>query len=500
MNLRPEDKIKKLSLQSKKELIRQIYSQDVYKYFEDLVFTLDEHHKGPGDPVKKIPSWPYIKKLVHHIHHNDWAYVWKSRQVMVTWTVLSYCLWVLLFHRGKKVAFQSKKGDDANELIKRVKIIYDKLPSWKPLAEFTYCSIKVPELLSEGYGIPQGEEQLRQYTYSVIFSDEFGFQEKLRETFGAAKPTVDGGGKFIAVTTPPRLKNFAYSCLTEPLFKVLKVHYSERPDRGPEWKIKAKEGMSQEDWDREYELIVVVTGTSRIFTPFNESIHVNSNLVYNHSVTLYRGWDFGFHRPFCGFAQIDLDDRFLILDCLLGKDILVDRFAERVVAFTNSNFPKAIIKDMCDHAGSQVSDKTDSTSIQILNKLGIYPSYRFNKDKEQPANLLRRKMEQSPGGKPGFQIRTTPNTRYLIDGLSSGLVYKKDGHTWCGDGDNEDRQEEHNYYVHGIDGILYIILNLYTVTGDTIGHQQKLSALKPKTGFEQYGRKSIQNRFEKLRF
>ena len=167
--------IRNLSLNEKKKLIREIYANDVHRFFRDLVYTLDEHHKASSNDVqiphpsgegfinpavKKIPDWSYIHEMLDHLEKHDWVLVWKSRQIMATWTILGYCAWLLMFHKGKKIALQSIDGDLANELIKRVKIIYDHLPLWKPFADFSYCSIKVPENLNEAYGIKPNKDNL----------------------------------------------------------------------------------------------------------------------------------------------------------------------------------------------------------------------------------------------------------------------------------------------------------------------------------------------------
>ena len=207
-----EQKLQQLSTEEKIKLIRKIYADDIDKFFQNCVVTLDEHDKS-GNPYKKIPyHWAYIPELVHTFLQNPWVLVWKSRQILATWTAMAYALWICMFHEGKKVAIQSKKSDDADALIQRIKVIWDKLPAWKPKAEFSYCRVKFPELGSDIYGIPQGPEQARSYTFSCFISDEYGFQEKTQETFSAVKPIVDGGGQFIAITTPPREKNFSYVC------------------------------------------------------------------------------------------------------------------------------------------------------------------------------------------------------------------------------------------------------------------------------------------------
>jgi hypothetical protein len=471
-----EQQLQKLSTEDKVKLIREIYANDIDKYYRNIVWTLDEHDKT-GNAFKKIPyEWPYIPEMVHAFQNYSWLLIWKSRQILATWTAMAYALWLAGFHQGKKVAIQSKKSDDADALIQRIKVIWDHLPTWKPKAEFSYCRVKFPELGSDIYGIPQGPDQVRSYTFSCVISDEYGFQEQLKETFGAVKPIVDGGGQFIAMTTPPRQKNFAYECKRglEGLFKVLEVHYSKRPDRDAAWKVKAKVGWSDDDWNRENELQMVQTGVTRVLSDFSEQLHINAGLIFSRDSLLYRMWDFGYHRPFVAWFQIDENDRLNILDCVLGRDILIDKFADQIIAHTTTRFPNAVLQDYCDIAGTQVSDKSEKTSVQILQSKGIFPAYRkFNE--EDGYNIIRRKMSTLIGTRPSLQIH--PKCQYLIDGAVFGVVYGRDGKTIKGDGINEFGEEEKDYFLHGWDGVRYGVQNIYTIQGQRQDRNIKMSAI-----------------------
>lgn len=475
-----EKQLTSLSYENKKKLIRARYASNFKLFLKELVYTLDESD-NTGTAIKRIPDWKYLYDLVDDIEKYDCIYIWKSRQVFCTWLMCAYLLWTILFHQGKKVALQSKKSDDAEALLQRMKVIYDHLPAWKPEANWSYCRIKVPELYSDAFGVASGPDQLRSYTFSIIFSDELGFQEKIKEAFEGAKPAIDSGGQYIAVTTPPPDKNFAYKCKSNELFKeptgkLIELHYSSRPDRDDAWKAKARQGYTEEAWNREYELQMTKVGITRIFTPFNRFAHVNHNLVFNPYLTLLRSWDFGFHRPACVFAQITSDDIFVDLYEVLGKDIILEDFAKSILAITNQRFPGAKIRDFCDVAGNQVSDKTEKTSIQMLRSVtGITPiSRRFNK--EDGFNLIRQKMSRLIGGRPAYQIH--PDCQISIDAYESGYVYKKDGITACGDGINESEEEEREYYTHLLDARRYIFQNTYMITGDSIANNTKLSALK----------------------
>jgi hypothetical protein len=368
-----------------------------------------------------------------------------------------------------------------------MKVIYDKLPSWKPIAEFTENRIKIEENTSDVFGMPSGGDQFRSFSFSFIFSDEFGMQEKLEDTFTAAQPIVNAGGRFVAATTPPKEKNYAYSLLKNKLFKVHTVHYSKRPDRDAAWVASSKPGWDEERWAREQELTIAAVGVKRIFSTFTMNAHVNGNLRVVSNSTIYRSWDFGYHRPAVIFAQIDSLDRISILEEIVGKDELIDNFADRILAFTNLHFPGCGVRDFCDIAGTQVNDKTEKTSIQILQSKGIRPTYRKVND-EDGFNLIRRKMSTFIGDRPAFQVH--PNCQILIDAFLFGAVYGVDGITPKFDGQDEYGQKEKGYYGHLIDALKYFLGNVYAISGQQINNNLKTSALKNP---------DVPNSFEKVK-
>lgn len=162
-----------------------------------------------------MPKKEYIVDLSNLFPSEKLLLVEKSRQMMVTWIACAYALWVALLHDGKRVFLQSKKEKDANAILDRVKLIYDHLPESMKLKYPTdppaYCRMKWGKRNSIIEAIPQGADQLRQYTASLIISDEMAFQEAAEEAFIACKPSLTGGGQFIGISTP-NFKNFWYRC------------------------------------------------------------------------------------------------------------------------------------------------------------------------------------------------------------------------------------------------------------------------------------------------
>lgn len=195
------------SLATKKALLlKELYKRDPIKWLRDCVKTVDEHDLV--DPVKSFPIHPYVPPLVEAFQKEKVFFVAKSRQIMISWLMCALCLHHAMFNGHRLVLLISEKEDKTIDLIKRIRIMYNSQPIWlknlcqlekpwrdQPMSE---CNFKSGSTIK---GLPQGADQVRMYTASVIFIDEAGSQEKLEETYGACGPSLMGGGKLVAVGT-----------------------------------------------------------------------------------------------------------------------------------------------------------------------------------------------------------------------------------------------------------------------------------------------------------
>jgi len=190
---------------------------DPYYWLTTWARTLDVHGEGTNK-VNPFPKKDYIKYVVDRWLKERILLVVKSRQMMATWLFVGLYLWDTQFHAGKLTFFQSKKEDDADDLIKRAKFIWDNQPDFLkayhngsklvPLicnpqhnGQHVYCKLTFPEIYSEIRGIPQGGDVIRMHTASGILSDEIGFQPEAKAAYTAARPTISSKGRFTGVST-----------------------------------------------------------------------------------------------------------------------------------------------------------------------------------------------------------------------------------------------------------------------------------------------------------
>ena len=170
------------------------------------MITQDEHDST--NPFKPFPydDKPYLRELAYFWYfkaQQDPMFVLKSRQIMCSWLFMGCLTWDCMCLRGRRNAVQSKKEKDADALLSRAWVIYQNQPFWLKQQGVvrTYCQITFPQRKSVFDALAQGPDQVRQYVYSNLFSDEIGFQQMAEQAYMAALPSIKGGGRYVAVST-----------------------------------------------------------------------------------------------------------------------------------------------------------------------------------------------------------------------------------------------------------------------------------------------------------
>lgn len=211
--------------------------RDAHYFIFEQVKTKDEHDST--DPVKRFPDHLYLQALLDTLlvsgrllaptaakaaldagHSELWlqalassgiCMVEKSRQVMATWLCCAYLLWRAKFRDHQLLLVQSKKEEDAANLVfngeawvSRISFMEVNLPQHLRTVQFpkgaSYAQLRFGNG-SRIWGIPEGGDIIRSNTASVIFSDEAAFQPEFGNAFTAALPAIKGGGSYVAISS-----------------------------------------------------------------------------------------------------------------------------------------------------------------------------------------------------------------------------------------------------------------------------------------------------------
>lgn len=466
--------------------------RDVYE-FARYCFTKDE--ADSKNTLKRFPvERPHIKFSLMMMQREKKLLFPKSRRMQMTWTACIYMLWDAMFHPGKFNPICSKKQEDAEWLLKnRIKFIYDNLDknfprSLLPKMNHYQNKIEFEEIGSTIQAFPQGEHQLRQFTASTIFADEMAFWDEAEGTYAAAKPTLDGGGSFIGISSPApgffkrmvfdevnlgnesRDKVHSAPKREYPMkgievwrnptnrFTVVQLHYSADPTKNTEaYKSEIKAGMPIARYNQEYELQWDVYSGKPVYSDFSKSFHsVNKDIDAEIGLPLLLGFDFGL-TPACIVAQLQ-GNVFCVLREYVEINMGAKRFAQKVSQDLRIRYPfwSDFKKDMLCFIDPAGFKKAESDETTCANELGAYW------DVKPGAITLTKRigsvesfLTETSRGEPCFKI-SAPNCPVLIRGFLGGYRYPE-----TNIGDPKPIKDEHS---HPHDGLQMITSSIRLLT------------------------------------
>lgn len=464
---------------------------DLFYFLENYCWTLDEDERR----IRRFPTReerPELYELAKlwlntdKIDDQRKLGINKSRQMMGTWVFLCCDLWDTAFHEGVLTFFQSKKEKDAINLLDRAWITFQKLPPWlKPTHQKKETELLFPHKNSKIWAIPQGGDHIRSYTASNIFDDEAAKQPEFGEAFAAGVPSIGKYGRLHFLSTARGKANAFYRLYKKPGVKekldeveypLLKpkintrnittafLDYRFNPKYDKQWEINTRATMTEAEWNREYEgSFEEAVGTPVLVV--ESSIHFR-NLAHINGKPFWRGWDFGYRKPACIVTQMNLNDQWCWLWGTVGENETIKRFANRMFEMCDALFPQVKDEhgrpvgqnwlDFCDPAGTQVSDKSDTTSIAQL--MTVYEerydrlmdmNYR-KRSFEDGIALIRERLVLRNDGQPGLLIHEDFDD--AKDAVNGGYQYPEDRKS----GAVNEYPMDDGYFIHLMDGARYI--------------------------------------------
>lgn len=440
----------------------ELFRRDPFAFLEHCVWTRDQTDEV--NPIKKYPAnddFYYLRFLVRMWEREKKIAVPKSRRMTVSWTFIALALWDCIFHKGRDWAFVSKKEEDSKELVARAEFIYSHIPkdmiepSLLPKLKRGEMQQSPPALDFEGIyskiqGFPSGGNQLRQRGFSGIFQDECSFWDDAQKAYASSKPTIDGGGRMVmvssrAVEDEGFFKRIVFDQLDAPTirfpeippvpakspmegvqvwknprngFTVIELHYTANPKkRGEAFRQALKDTLPVREYRMEYEKSWEAYEGRPVFEDFNDGVHVTQRKPHiDPHLPLLIGWDSSGLTPAAVIGQIQ-DGQLMIVREIMGTDIGMSVGASRFVPFVKqiiyTEYPQILDIEketisFYDPAGRKKNEITEETYIRRMAAEGF--------------------KQQRPGQQT-FKARVDAVNDYLV-GLTHGrpkiLIYEPD--------------------------------------------------------------------------
>ena len=404
-------------LEKEEPLYEKPTAKHFIRFVDEVVWTLDEDDEH--NPLKKFPAnKSYIHHYITHVLFKErFIVVPKSRRLMMTWIHAIYCLWFALAHEKRNVVWQAQKGDKvADTMENKILHVLTHLPTsqFAPFVAFALTP-RIPagwddrvvnwyhpkreqfgltrirflnweinpagerrlEFGSRILGVPEGENQTRQYTITLFVGDEFAFWKQPRLSLKGIRPTLGRNGQGILISSAnpgymeemiavPELaagETLPVSQIPEHIgtkswrsstgWFVAWTHYTADDEkRSIEWtqpldpmKIPAEGdagyarlGIGVKEWKQEYEIDFSVHEGTQFYPEWSNSLHNQPVLNALVGEPMLLGWDFGL-TPATVIAQVTPSGHVIVVDEFVSDDAGIKQHCELLTLYMDAHYP-----------------------------------------------------------------------------------------------------------------------------------------------------------------
>jgi hypothetical protein len=177
----------------------------------DLLTPQERHSIGLGGEPGK---WFWHRGVLESWITQEVSLEYKSRQIGVTWLAAGYGLALALRNPGTRILIISINLEEAQKVIARIWGMYLSLPDYlrehleltkpsrggAPSQEIEWTDPKTAKR-SSILALPSTPKAGHGETAALVILDEFARQDFARESWKAAFPIIDGGGRAVIIST-----------------------------------------------------------------------------------------------------------------------------------------------------------------------------------------------------------------------------------------------------------------------------------------------------------
>jgi len=228
-----------------KDVIKQEYAKCMTNYDHAIKKYCKVEHPMKG--IIPFMLYPFQSKTLSEFTKHRFNIILKSRQMGISTLVAAYALMQMIFRDNYKVLVIATTQDVAKNLVHKVKIMYNKLPSW--LKEKAISENKLELAFANGSSIKavsSSGNAGRSEALSLLIIDECAFIDNIDDIWTSAQMTLATGGDAILLSTPNGVNNLfhdlwskAESNISEngiDAFNPITLKWDLHPERDQTWR------------------------------------------------------------------------------------------------------------------------------------------------------------------------------------------------------------------------------------------------------------------------
>lgn len=255
--------------------LKEIIKQEYKKCASDPVHFMKKYCQIQHPQKGKIPFhlYPFQEQSLHQLRDNDYNIILKSRQLGISTLSAGYALWLMTFYSDKNILVIATKQEVAKNLVLKVKVMYEYLPSWLKLP--TVEDNKLSLRLNNGSQIKatsSSGDSGRSEALSLLIIDEAAFISNVEEIWISAQQTLATGGGAIILSTPNGTGNFFHKTWVgaesgQNRFKTIRLKWDVHPERDQTWRDKQDELLGPKGAAQECDCDFISSGQTVVDGP-----------------------------------------------------------------------------------------------------------------------------------------------------------------------------------------------------------------------------------------
>lgn len=213
-------------------------------YFVNQYCYIKEPQASGDLTTLPFKLWPSQFRLMLTLGSQRLVLILKARQLGISWCVCAYVLHKAFFEKGRMTLLLSKGQLEANDLLDRIRFMYQNLPDWMRRIGPSITKDNTTEIIfsngSRILSLPAAKDSGRSLTASVVVLDEAAFLQFADDIYTGLKPTIDGGGQMIILSTANGIGNLFHQLWVKAQSKLnnyvaVFLPWWARPGRDQAW-------------------------------------------------------------------------------------------------------------------------------------------------------------------------------------------------------------------------------------------------------------------------
>ena len=205
--------------------------------------------------------YKFQKRMIKQYFENRFSLTVTARQMGKTTSVATFILWFALFQADKECAILANKGAQAQEVVDRIRMMYEYLPFFLQTGATVYNKTKlVFDNRSIIFSAATSASSIRGHSVALLYIDEAAFIENDMQFYESTYPVISSGQKsrVIMTSTPKGKRGMFYKLYNDGLegkndYKVITVKWDHHPNRGEKWRDQTLRNTSKQQFAQEFE-------------------------------------------------------------------------------------------------------------------------------------------------------------------------------------------------------------------------------------------------------